>query len=260
MTHSIRLEHQNGGEVARLILASPQNLNAMDLAMAEAFRWAREELEKQLPRVIVISAEGRAFSAGGDLKMLRRKSEDSVSVNAEKMIWFYQSFLGLRELEVPLLCALHGHVVGAGFCFAAGCDMRVADETVKLACPFTRLGLHPGMGGSFFLPRALGSETAREMMLTGRRMGGTEAYNRGFLAQLAPEGELEEAIETQLGMVLKGGPEATRALLASQRAECRHALEAALQREAQEQAKCYAGEEFLEGVDALIEKRSPNWG
>ncbi len=227
--------------------------------MAHAFRAAREDFAKDPVQVVVISGEGRAFSAGGDLKMLRRKSQNEESVNEQEMLWFYSSFLGLRELGVPLLVALHGHVVGAGFCFAAACDMRLADETVRLACPFTRLGLHPGMGGSYFLPRTLGPSKAQEMMLSGRRMKGEEALQCGFLAQLVSGGELESAVQQQLDALFQGGPRATSALIQTERESCAAELQAALQREAREQARCYAGAEFLEGVDALIEKRPPSW-
>lgn len=254
------IEESHGGRVVHLILNSPDNLNAMDLEMAALFREATDDLKQRSDlRIVVIRGNGRAFSAGGDLLMLRAKAEKSIPQNSVEMLTFYRSFLDLRELGVPLVCALHGHVVGAGFCFAAACDLRIADESVKLSAPFTRLALHPGMGGSYFLPRSLGSEIAREMMLTGRRMGAAEALGEGFLSDVTVVGGLQERLDETLDELLKGAPGATAALLASQRAQEQKAVREALHLEAQQQAECYARDEFLTGINALIEKRDPPW-
>lgn len=260
ISSKLLLERSHQGEVAHLILNSPQNLNAMDLEMAEAFRECRASLASDKDcRAVVVRGEGRSFSAGGDLEMLRQKASKSVTQNRQDMMEFYQSFLGLRMLNMPLICALHGHVVGAGFCFAAACDLRVADESILLSAPFTRLALHPGMGGSYFLPRAFGSEVARDLMLTGRRMGSDEAYRRGFVSSVSVQGKVSDGLEQVLQAVLKAAPGATRALLATEREQESSNLEQALAREAYEQAVCYSRAEFLQGVEALIEKRNPPW-
>ena len=254
------LERSHQGRVVHLVLNSPHNLNAMDLQMAEAFRESRGTLASDRNcRAVVVRGEGRSFSAGGDLEMLRQKARKSVAQNRQDMMEFYQSFLGLRSLAVPLICALHGHVVGAGFCFAAACDLRVADESVLLSAPFTRLALHPGMGGSYFLPRAFGPEVARDLMLTGRRLGSEEAYRRGFVSSVSEEGKLSEGIEQVLQGLLRAAPAATRALLATERSLENSVVQQTLAREAYEQAVCYSRPEFLQGVEALMEKRTPPW-
>ncbi len=255
----ISLSRTHDGRVARLCMTSPDNLNAMDDGMAAAFRQALAHLQDQPLRALVISGQGRAFSAGGDLAMLRAKADKSQETNQREMLEFYQSFLGLRDLATPLVVALQGHAVGAGFCFAAACDLRLADTSAQFAAPFTRLGLHPGMGGSFFLPRSLGSEPARDLMLTGRRMGAEEALRLGFLSRLVEPQGLEAALEEALTGILAGAPLATRALLRSQREAEREPLQRCLEREAVEQAECYARPEFLEGVEALATRRPPRW-
>lgn len=247
------------GQVARLTMNSPDNLNAMDDAMAAAFREAKTKLENEELKAIVIAGHGRAFSAGGDLAMLYAKAAKDFETNRREMLTFYRCFLELRDLNVPLICALHGHVVGAGFCFAAACDIRVAASDVKFAAPFTRLGLHPGMGGSYFLARGFGSEVARELMLTGRRMEASEALALGFVSAVVEGAQLASAVDSVLSRLLLGAPKATRALLKGEREAERPALQAALRREAAEQAECYAGPEFLEGLDALSAKRAPSW-
>lgn len=253
------LSTSHDGLVARLTMNSPENLNAMDDAMAAAFREARAKLAQEELRAIVVTGEGRAFSAGGDLAMLYAKSQKDFATNQREMLEFYRSFLSLRDLNVPLICALQGHAVGAGFCFAAGCDLRIASRSAMFAAPFTRLGLYPGMGGSFFLPRSLGSEVARELMLTGRRLGASEAKTLGFVSSVVEEEELEAALSDVLAGILASAPKATQALLRSQREAERPQLEAALLREATEQAECYARPEFVEGLKAVEEKRPPIW-
>lgn len=261
-TQSTILEESHEGRVAHLILNSPHNLNAMDLTMAQAFRTVRNSVLEsgREYRAILIRARGRAFSAGGDLEMLRQKATRSVEQNEREMMEFYLSFLGLRDLNTPLVCQLHGHVVGAGFCFAAACDMRFGAGNTLLAAPFTRLALHPGMGGSYFLPRAFGSEVARELMLTGRRMAAEEALGRGFLASVVESEQLETERERLLGQLLKSAPMATRALIAGQREREHAEVMEALKAEAREQALCYARPEFVAGIEALQAKQPPPWG
>lgn len=191
--------------------------------------------------------------------MLRQKATRSVEQNEEDMMWFYRSFLGLRDLHVPLVCAIQGHAVGAGFCFACACDIRLADSTCLLSAPFTRLALHPGMGGSYFIPKAFGSEVARDLMLTGRRMSGDEAYQRGFLSKVCRPDELAEQTELLISNILKSAPEATRALLRSERLGEQDAVTSTLEREARQQAECYARDEFLTGIEALQNKQKPSW-
>lgn len=229
--------------------------------MAAAFRSVTGELASRdaLPRIIWVRGEGRAFSAGGDLKMLRLKAEKSVEENQQEMLAFYRSFLGLRTLNVPILVALHGHVVGAGLCFAAACDLRICDTSTKLSSPFTRLALHPGMGGSYFLPRSLGSEAARDMMLTGRRMKAEEALRVGFVSAVVEPDNLISEAERVVHDVLKSAPEATRAMMRNERRREWDRVENALHQEAGEQALCYARPEFLAGVEALQNKLSPPW-
>jgi len=254
------IEKSHQDRVVHLVLNTPENLNALSLKMAQAFRDATEELAG-IPTLsaLVVRGNGRAFSAGGDLEMLRRKADQSISQNREEMLWFYRSFLGLRQLAVPLVAAMHGHVVGAGFCFAAACDLRLADESVQFSAPFTRLALHPGMGGSYFLPLVLGRAVATDLMLSGRRMNATEAADLGFIRPPAPVGALGEQLDHLLNELLKSAPRATCALLQSQRLKEESELNQTLQAEALEQAQCYARAEFVAGVEALMAKQSPPW-
>ena len=92
-----------------------------------------------------MTGAGRAFSAGGDLSWLRQRARDTPSRNVEIMRNFYERFLSIRRVPLPVVCAINGHAIGAGLCFAMACDIRVASERAKMGFTFVGLGLHPGM-------------------------------------------------------------------------------------------------------------------
>jgi len=246
--------------VAVISFNDPESLNAMSETMATDFRAVVETLRPKAKDLsaIILTGAGRAFSAGGDLKMLDGKRAISGEANRLLMLGFYDSFLSLRELSVPLIAAINGAAVGAGLCVASACDMRIAATGAKLGFTFVRLGLHPGMGATYFLPRVIGHAHAAELLLTGRVIDADYALRIGLVSKVvAPDQVLAEAqlIAAELN---EGGPEAIRQLLESIRTP-QATLEQALQREALCQAVNYRGEEFAEGVKAVMEKRKANF-
>ena len=170
---------------------------------------------------------------------------------------FYQRFLSVRDLPVPVIAAINGPAVGAGLCFALACDVRIAAPTAKLGLTFVGLGLHPGMGATHFLPSIAGPQVAAEMMLTGKLLTGEEAAARGVVAA-AVEEPLAAAMEMAAQMA-GASPVAVRTCVRSLRFQQEAGLEAALWREADAQAQCYASADLLEGVNAVAEKRRPNF-
>jgi enoyl-CoA hydratase len=172
------------------------------------------------------------------------------------MLDFYASFLCIRTLGVPVIAAINGHAIGAGLCVACACDIRIAAEGAKLGLTFTRLGLHPGMGATYFVPKVLGYARAQEFLLTARVIAAAEAVEFGLVSRVVPVGSTISAAREIAAEILSCGPESVSQLLVSLRGSDAE-LEAALEREATYQAENYAGAEFLEGVSALIEKRQP---
>lgn len=246
----ILYREENG--VGELCFNDPDRLNAMGEEMAAAMREHVSKLLESRPRVLILRGEGRAFSAGGDLAMLERKRHLGREENRRLMLEFYASFLNLLELEVPLIAALHGHAVGAGMVLACACDLRVADPATRMGFPFARLGLHPGMGATYFLPRLVGAGAARELLLTGSTVDAPRARELGLINQIASP--VLEAARNMASSLLTGAPEAMRDTLLTLRgdpAELRRALE----REAGCQADSYGREEFAEGLRAARAKR-----
>jgi enoyl-CoA hydratase/carnithine racemase len=225
--------------------------------MAQEFRSvvAKLALRKRELGAIILTGSGKAFSAGGDLAMLDAKRALSTEENRIRMREFYEAFLGIRDLEVPLIAAIQGPAIGAGMCLATACDLRVASETATLGFTFVRLGLHPGMGATYFLPRVVGVAAAGELLLTGRVISAAEAYRLGLVSEVTKPDETLPAAERLAQEIMRGGPECIRQLLGSLRAGPT-SLEESLEREARTQAMNYGSKEFAAGLSAVREKRA----
>ncbi len=246
--------------VGTITLNDPDNLNAMGEDMAREFTALVERLRPDSSSLscIILTGAGRAFSAGGDLEMLDRKRGLEGEKNRQLMLSFYGSFLGILKLNVPLIAAINGHAIGAGLCVASACDIRIAAEKAKLGFTFTRLGLHPGMGATYFLPRLLGVGTAMELLLTGRIVEAPEAARIGLISKVVSQESVIKEAQAIAAEIGECGPESVRQVLESVRAGAA-SLSHALEREALCQSINYKSAEFAEGVRAAIEKRKPQF-
>ena len=244
--------------VGKLTLSEPDALNAMDEAMADVFKAKVAEISGEKLKALILTGAGRAFSAGGNLEMLEAKTKLSKEENKRRMLDFYASFLCVRDLGVPLIAAVNGHAIGAGLCLALACDIRVVAQEAKLGMTFTKLGLHPGMGGTWFLPQVLGRAASFELLVTGRVLKGEDVQRFGISRELVPSDKVVDRANEIAQEILSCGPFATQQLVETLRnPKC--TLEEALEREATCQGENYAGPEFLEGVRAIQEKRAPNF-
>ena len=246
-------------QIGILSFSDPDRLNAMGEAMSEEFAAKVSELSADPNmRVLILSGAGRAFSAGGDLDMLKSKRDLAGEENRRRMLTYYSNFLSVRDLGIPIIAAINGHAIGASLCLACACDIRIAASGAKLGFTFTRLGLHPGMGATYFIERATNASVASDLLLTARIIQAEEALTLGLISRVV---ETEKVRDEAIGIaqeILQGGPESVQQLLQSIRAERRSCAEA-LQREAAMQAVNYASAEFLEGVSAALEKRKASF-
>ncbi len=248
------------GNIGRIWFNDPDALNAMSEKMAGDFKQLVGELERRTKplRALILTGKGKAFSAGGDLQMLEAKIQLSAEENHRRMIEFYNSFLSIRNLKVPLIAAINGAAIGAGLCVASACDIRICSENAKLGFTFVKLGLHPGMGGTFFLPQVVGDSYARELLLTGRVIDAVEALRIGLVSRIVTLEQIEEQALSIAREICASGPLAVTQLLKTLRGEDDR-LNRALEREAQCQSVNYASAEFKEGISAIREKRAPKF-
>jgi enoyl-CoA hydratase len=244
--------------VVWLTLNDPPTRNAMGEEMAEQWKEAIDRIRQDSDsRVLVISGAGSAFSAGGNLEMLFNKTKIEPETNRELMELFYHQFLSIRDLQIPTIAAINGHAVGAGLCVALACDLRCVRAGAKLGLNFVNIGLHPGMGATYFLPRLVGPARAAELLFAGKIISSEEALAIGLVNHHFEETAFDTGVTALADAIASSGPLAVRQLKASLCASSERTLEECLKREAECQAENYAGSEFLEGISAAREKRSP---
>jgi enoyl-CoA hydratase/carnithine racemase len=253
------------GDVVTLTLNDPQRRNAMSEAMGRAFAERCEALERDGEvRAVIVAGAGRAFSAGGDLDMLERLAQRAAAGGNDAhgevrafMRGFYALFLAIRRVPCPTIAALHGHAIGAGLALALACDVRLVAREAKLGLNFARLGLHPGMGTTWTLPRLVGPSRAAELLYTGRLIDGEEAAHIGLASRALPAAEVLAAARA-LGVEIAGSaPLAVRGTCRSLRASEDNDLDAQLALEADEQALGYASADMREGLAAARANRVP---
>jgi enoyl-CoA hydratase len=255
----LRVERRDSG-VVTLTLALPDRRNMMSTAMTASWGQAIAGLRADPSvRAVVVTGEGRAFCAGGDLSWIGASPEASVDELRERMLPFYRTWLAVRDLEVVTIAAINGAAIGAGLALALACDLRYAAEDAKLAVPFTALGMHPGMATTYLLPEVAGLAVAREMLLTGRVVTGGEAVGLGLVNRAVPRDDVLGVALEAAEAVAVSAPVATRltklALLGGGHAS----FDAALQWEALAQPVTLATADLHEGLAAQRERRAPRF-
>lgn len=246
------------GTVSRIVLARPDKQNAMTAEMGKAMERAVERInEASEPRVVVLSGEGRAFSAGGDFSLFDQNSKRAPEENRREMRAFYGAFLSVLRLRAPTVAVLQGAAVGAGLCLALACDVRLAARQAKLAANFVRVGLHPGMGCTLLLPHVIGPARARDLILTGRTIDGVEAERIGLVHRAVERDELPKLVDATLEELLAAAPIPAAEAKATLVAPLLASLDAALEREAQCQALDFTTADVVEAVAAFREGRKP---
>jgi enoyl-CoA hydratase len=234
---TVRLETPAEG-VRLITLADPERRNAlgerMRVELSAAISAVRED---RSARVLVVGAEGSSFCAGADLPALfgTEQSGRPVGELRDRLRTYYQSFLALRDLEIPTIAAVQGPAVGAGLNLALCCDLRIAGPEATFAATFTRIGLHPGGGCTYFLTRELGPQRALAIMLDGGALSAQEALAQGLVLTVEsdPLAEAMRRAERHAGL----RPDLARDLKRSVRLATRDDLESVVEFESWAQAE-----------------------
>lgn len=247
-----------GGGVTLLTLNDPDRRNAMTDEMGARLSGMLTALGPDV-RVVVLTGAGQAFSGGGDLSLLEQKSARAKAGEdqAASMRRFYEAFLSVRDAAVPVLAAVNGHAVGAGACVAIACDLAVVSTTAKLGFNFVKLGIHPGMGGSWSLPRLVGPQRAAELLYTGRLVTGEEAVAYGMALEAVPTADVLPRTLALAAQVAAGAPQAVRQLKRSLATTGGSTLTEQLAVEAAAQAENYRTRDIEEGLLAARGRRAP---
>lgn len=250
---SVKVTYKNG--VCILTLNKPEVRNALLTDM-------RVELTSHIKRIqndeetkaIIITGEGAVFSAGGDLKSL----QDVRTVDGRKRVKAgHELILSMLGLEKPIIAAVNGPAIGAGFSLALACDIIISTDTATFTQSFSKVGVIPDLGSTFFLSQLVGPYLAKRLMLTGETISAQKAYDLQIVSELFNSEQLLDEAHS-LGQKLASGPSIANGLtkLLVNRSVY-HNFQEVLELEAFSQGICFGTNDFQEGVASFFEKRSP---
>jgi enoyl-CoA hydratase/carnithine racemase len=252
---------QRGG-LAAITLARPERLNALDRRMAHELidLLARLEADDAV-RAILLTGEGRAFCAGGDVHDLMVGYQGAPIAEKAAMVRLFNALiLRLAQVEKPVVAAVNGVAVGGGGSLLLGCDLRYFSREARVGFVYVRRGLSGAdIGTTYLLPRMIGLARAQELLLTGRIIDADEAERVGLANRVLPPDELLPAARA-IAEELAAGP--TTALRLTKRAlfaSVLRDLASDLELEAALQVQCLETADHREAVAAFVEKRAPRF-
>lgn len=257
--------YEDDGGIVTLTLNRPELRNPIsEPDMVEALVEALERLNADPSvRVAILTGAGTAFSSGGNLNTMREGGglNDALPVRTRQN---YQRGiqripLAFERLEVPVIAAVNGPAIGAGCDLTCMCDLRIASDTARFAESFVKVGIVPGDGGAWLLPRIVGFSKACEMAFTGDPIDAAEALACGLVSKLVPSAELLPAARALAKRIAVNPSHAVRMTKRLLR-EGRHVrLDTLLEMSAAMQALAHATADHREAVDALLSKRPPTF-
>src|SRR5437762_2782641 len=249
------------GPIATIRLNRPEKLNAFGGPMRDEILDALDKIAADDSiRVLVVTGEGRGFSAGGDIHHLKQLRENRDENGFRAILAKGQTITRrMRALPKPIIAAVNGPCAGAGFSFALACDIRIASDKATFGPSFALVGLHPDWGGSWFLPKLVGSAKACELVFTGTMISAEDAQRIGLINRVVPHEQLMDSVMELAGTIAKNPPGVLRLAKESIYRSLSSDLETAFARETQVQIECFQSEDFLEGLTAFKEKRKPQF-
>lgn len=248
--------------VATVTMNRPDALNALSQPLIADIGSAIRQAIADNARAVILTGNGRAFCAGGDLREMQTMGENEGRVEA-----FLEAPLGalhemiklIRETPIPFIAAVNGVCAGAGVNLALACDMVVAEEDASFREAFVRIGLSPDCGGTFFLPRAVGEKLAAELFMTGDSISAQRAHQIGMINNVVPADGLAEEVQ-RIAAKLAAGPTGSIGRIKRMlNATFSNDLTTQLALEHECQIESGKAEDFKEGVTAFFEKRPPNF-
>jgi 2-(1,2-epoxy-1,2-dihydrophenyl)acetyl-CoA isomerase len=237
----------------------PEAMNAMSHEIA---RELADEIERADPAdldALVVTGEGRAFSAGGDVQAMADR-EETARESYESMRESFGSVAEAAiESSVPVVAKVNGDAVGAGMALVAVSDFAIAAESARFGAAFVKVGLVPDTGGTFLLPQLVGLRTAKELAMTGKLVDAREAESMGLLNDCVPDDQLDSAVADLLD-TLRARPTKTLGLIKQAlHGNVTRQWDEALDYEAMLQSQAYDTPEHEEGVAAFLAKRDPEF-
>lgn len=249
--------------VATLTLARPEAMNALSSEIQRGLLEGLAEVERDDDvRVLVITGEGRAFCAGGDLKTMIERGAAERAAGAKGRVDALAAPgrripILVKTLSKPVIAAVNGIAAGWGCDLAMACDLRIAADTARFSEAFVKRGLIPDGGSTWFLPRIVGVERAAELIFTGRLVDAAEALRIGLVSRVVTAAELPAAAHALAGQIAANAPLAVQLAKRMLHEQLAMSLDAAMQQVGLFLATLRESEDHQEGVTAFLEKREP---
>ena len=256
------VKYELNENIALITLNRPDALNALSLQLTRDLRSAIEKAVEDEARAVVLSGEGRAFCAGGDLREMQTMWQKEGRIEAfleEPLEALHDVIRLICDTPIPFIAAVNGVCAGAGTNFALACDLVIASEDASFNEAFVKIGLSPDCGGSFFLPRAVGNKLAAELFMTGDSVTAQRAAEIGMINRVVPNDKLTEEVQ-QLAVRLANSPTAVIGRIKEMlNATFANDLGSQLKLEHELQLASGRADDFKEGVAAFFEKRMPGF-
>lgn len=259
------LSYEQVGAVVTLTMSQPETRNALtgNTAVDEFVQAFRRIDADASVRAVIVTGAGPVFSSGGNVKAMRRYFEDDVPparICDEYRDGIQRLPLALMHLDVPTIAAVNGPAMGAGCDLACMCDIRIASETAVFAESFIKVGIIPGDGGAWLLPRIVGPSRAAEMAFTGDPVTAAEALRSGLVSRVVPLGQLLDEARRLAARIAANPRSALRMTKQLMREAQQSRLDSHLAMAAGLQAIAHKTPHHREAVMAFIQKRKPQFG
>jgi 2-(1,2-epoxy-1,2-dihydrophenyl)acetyl-CoA isomerase len=244
--------------VALITMNRADSMNCLEQGLVEELYAATDDIAgDDNVRCVIITGTGKAFCAGGDIRRFSKGFHMAEAVEYVKSI--HPWAMKWINLNKPTIAAVNGHAVGAGLSLSLMCDMSIASDRAVFTSAFIKMGLVPDLAATYFLPRAVGIQRAREIFLTGRQVKSDEAAAMGLVNRVVPHDSLmEEALRLAASLT-----ELPAYALISTKRMANSALDmdlgSLLEMEAQLQGICFMTGDSSEAVKAFLEKRKPRF-
>ncbi len=249
---------KKSGGIKTIIINRESRRNALDPDTIKVLSEILDETGKEKDvRAVILTGAGNAFCAGADLKWVPTADE---AQHFDQRIWLFQNAIKLLyNLPVPTIAAIRGHAVGYGLSMALACDIRIASDDAKLGMLFTKIGLMPDGGATYFLTRLVGVGKALELTYTADIVDANEALRIGLVNRVVKQQALEHEVQGLAKRLAKGAPVAYRNAKTTIHAGVELDLDRMLEKEVTGQEQCTRTADFMEGVSAFLQKRTPEY-
>ncbi|HET6340785.1 MAG TPA: enoyl-CoA hydratase-related protein [Gemmatimonadota bacterium] len=258
-TATDRVLAEREGAVGVVRLNRPQKLNAFAGDMRDRIGDAVEELGADPGvRVLIVTGAGRGFCAGADLDYLRELVETGNEPDFERLLRAGERVVtAIRDLEKPVIAAINGPAAGGGANLALACDLRIMGESASIGQTFSRIGLHPDWGGTYFLPRLVGESAALDLMWSGRMVPAAEALRLGMVNRVVPDDRLWAETADWARRLAEAPPLAVGRIKRAVYTSLEGDLEGMLAVEMESQLECFRSNDVRRGLTAFRGKVRP---